>query len=43
MIQSKIINVTMFLIQIRTDENTFWQIRNTNGNGCVQVRRDFDK
>ena len=28
MIQSKIINVTMFLIQMRTDENKFWQIRN---------------
>ena len=30
-------------IQMRTDENKFWHIRNTSGNGCVQVRRDFHK
>ena len=30
-------------IQMRADENKFWQIRNTSGSGCVQVRRDFDK
>ena len=33
----------LIFIQIRTDENKFGQIRNTSGNGCVQVRRDFDK
>ena len=33
----------LIFIQMRTDENKFWQIRNTSGNGCVQVRRDFNK
>ena len=33
----------LIFTQMRTDENKFWQIRNTSGNGCVQVRRDFDK
>ena len=36
------VNVLTF-IQMRTDENKFWQIKNTSGNGCVQVRKDFDK
>ena len=30
-------------IQMRTDENKIWHIRNASGNGCVQVRRDFHK
>ena len=28
--------------QTCTDANKFWQIRNTSGKGCVQVRRYFD-
>ena len=45
---SKIIHVIMFLmknsyhvltfIQIRIDENKFWQIRSASGNVCVQLR-----
>ena len=30
-------------IQMCSDENKFWQIINTSGNGCVQVRKVFDK
>ena len=41
------ININTFdvltFIQMSTDWNNFWQIRNTVGNGCYQVRRDFDK
>ena len=33
----------LIFIQMSTDQNKFWQIRNTSGNGCVQVRRDFDR
>ena len=35
----------MFLtfIQMRADEYKLWQTRKTSGNGCVQVRRDFEK
>ena len=29
--------------QMCSDENKFWQIINTSGNGCVQVRNVFDK
>ena len=29
--------------QMCSDENKFWQIINTSGNGCVQVRKVFDK
>ena len=30
-------------IQMHTDENKFWQIRNASRKACVQVRRDFNK
>ena len=55
MIQSKIIvtvfltkrNINTFdvltFIQMRTDEYKLWQIRKASRNGCVQLRRDFDK
>ena len=33
----------LIFIQICTDENKFWQLRKTSRNGCVHVRRDFDK
>ena len=29
--------------KVCSNENKFWQIKNTSGNGCVQVRNDFDK
>ena len=28
---------------MRTYENKFWQVKNTSGNGCAQVKKDFDK
>ena len=50
MILSKIIvTINTFdlltFIQMRTDEYKLWQKRKTktSENGCVQVRRDFDK
>ena len=30
-------------MQMCSDGNKFWQIINTSGNGCVQVRKVFDK
>ena len=31
------------LTQMHTDECKFWQTRKTSGNGCVKVRRAYDK
>ena len=47
MIQPKIIHVTIFLAKrisiLGTDENKFWQIRNTSEHRCIKVRIDFYK
>ena len=44
--QQKNINTfdVLTFVQMRTDENKFRQINSdASGNGCVQVRKDFDK